>query len=117
MRGQAAPYSFLIPGLVDDLLERRDFLGQARPGGLSAFRPDQKSGLKQLVLHFGCRKDFERFALEPCHVGRRRLGRREQHHVGCKDEIFVAGLFHCRHIGQFRPAAFAADRKTALTAT
>jgi len=117
MRGQAAPYSFLIPGLVDDLLERRDFLGQARPGGLSAFRPDQKSGLKQLVLHFGRRKNFERLALEPCHIGRRRFGRRQQHHVGREYEVLVAGLLHRRHIGQFRPAAFAADRKTALTAT
>src|SRR5579862_4843008 len=47
-----APLHLFDAGLVDDVLEQADFLGDPRPGGIGAFRAHQEAGFVELVLHF-----------------------------------------------------------------
>src|ERR1700690_1094757 len=79
MRTAAQPLQLLHAGLIDNVLEHRDFLADARPGRIGALRPYLETGFVKLLLHFRCGEDLERFLFQPLNRLRRRLGRRQQH--------------------------------------
>src|SRR5664279_5641617 len=51
MRTAAQPLQFLHAGLIDNVLEHRDFLADARPGGIGALRPYLETSFVQFLFH------------------------------------------------------------------
>src|ERR1035437_3639163 len=51
MRTAAQPLPLLHAGLIDNVLEHRDFPADARPGGIGALRPYLKTGFVQFLFH------------------------------------------------------------------
>src|ERR1035437_5358271 len=51
MRTGAQPLQLLHAGLIDNVLEHRDFLADARPGGIGALRPYLETGFVQFLFY------------------------------------------------------------------
>src|SRR5471032_2415808 len=96
--------NFRNSGRIDDVLEHRDFLGDARPAGVGALQYRQETRLIQLIFHAWAVERLERFRFQPLDGFGRSLGRRQQAAVGREHEALVTRLFHSRDIRQIRPA-------------